>query len=605
MPQPPLHSSSLRVALLLTGSVFAASCSSSSDDPAPEPAPVSFARTELEPNDSSATAASLARGAFGTGEVDVAGDIDYWAFTMEAGEIVQIEASAARMDRLAWTANSNALQLTIWDTDGTTALLAHDPFGNFSDGWDWGPHDLDIPMFVAPAAGTYYASVTQAETSRNGSVYGIRITKLDIGQRQFEAEAVGVTGVNDTFATAEPMTEGTMFGFLEGAVGGGAALGSFDIDWYAFSITEPTHVHLEVSSYRNGLSTDSTDYVNSEITLFGSDGETRIKHAEWALFYDPAMSLTLSTAGTYYIRIQHTGGSGSGPYALLMDQRSTETQMTELEPNNSISSAMAVEFGNQFKGVSSGTEVDMWSFQGRAGDIVYAQFYESAYYAGVATPGNPRIDASFIAPDGVTEVAATTDLGRYKILRTILTEDGEQFLAVGGQSFGAMSRGIDEYEYKVKIDRSPAAQMEIEPNDTNLDAIAINSVGRAAGVISVQDDVDSWSFTAKANEAVTFVAYASYNNSYSWGAIGLAGFGSRLEAELAVEDGEGTQLATTSQVGLAAMEQGFGSSTESVVDPVPSVQITFIAPAAGTYYLKVADENADFGPNHKYVIQRK
>ncbi len=137
------------------------------------------------------------------------------------------------------------------------------------------------------------------------------------------------------------------------------------------------------------------------------------------------------------------------------------------------------------------------------------------------------------------------------------------------------------------------------------DAAALNSNNRGAGVISTDGDVDIWSFTAEENEAVTVVVFANPTDNESWGNYGLTGIGSDLRAVLAVEDSEGIEITTSDVSSLPTFLQGVTPSAESVVDPIPSQQIVFIAPAAGTYYVKVTDEDNDGGPEHKYLLLRK
>src|SRR5262245_44332593 len=168
---------------------------------------------ETEPNDDSASANAGTIGTAMTGDVITAGDVDFFKYDLTASQVISVELRAARLDQTAWDAAGNVPRLTIYDTDGTSKLLEHDYTGNFSDGWSWGQEDLDIPMFEAPAAGTYFIAVTQDDQALVGGKYALLVKTLTVTNLQEEAEPTGTDGVNDTPGTAQVITPGTIHGF--------------------------------------------------------------------------------------------------------------------------------------------------------------------------------------------------------------------------------------------------------------------------------------------------------------------------------------------------------------------------------------------------------
>ncbi|HKC25871.1 MAG TPA: DVUA0089 family protein, partial [Thermoanaerobaculia bacterium] len=163
--------------------------------------PAAIAESEL--NDSTATADALPVGTPVQGSVATAGDVDFFKVTLPQGSIVKIELFAARADQAGWDAAGNVPRLSVWDTDanGNAKLLEHDFGGNTSDGWSFGAHDLDIPMFEVPATGTYFVSVTQDDTSLAGGAYTLRVLYPVVTGKQEEIEPTGSDGGNDTTAT--------------------------------------------------------------------------------------------------------------------------------------------------------------------------------------------------------------------------------------------------------------------------------------------------------------------------------------------------------------------------------------------------------------------
>ncbi len=112
--------------------------------------------TEREPNDSPGTASPVAIGDSGSGEVCLRddtpqGDVDYWAFTAQAGTTIELDIDAAERGLLV-----NPF-LALYASDGTTRLA-------FNDDQDGPDSRLQYSIITT---GTYYATVT--DVVGNGS----------------------------------------------------------------------------------------------------------------------------------------------------------------------------------------------------------------------------------------------------------------------------------------------------------------------------------------------------------------------------------------------------------------------------------------------------
>jgi len=104
--------------------------------------------TEQEPNDGPGTATPVTVGATGTGEIcatdaNAAGDVDYWAFSAEAGTTLEHSVDAVALGFLVDPV------LALYARDGVTRLAFRD------DGTGADPR-LRYPI---PTTGTYYATV--------------------------------------------------------------------------------------------------------------------------------------------------------------------------------------------------------------------------------------------------------------------------------------------------------------------------------------------------------------------------------------------------------------------------------------------------------------
>ncbi len=116
--------------------------------------------TEQEPNDNPATAAPVAIGDSGSGEIcphddNPAGDVDYWAFTARAGTTIELDVDAAALGLLVDPV------IALYASDGTTQLA-------FNDDQDGPDSRLQYSIITT---GTYYATVADAAGSGNPFPY--------------------------------------------------------------------------------------------------------------------------------------------------------------------------------------------------------------------------------------------------------------------------------------------------------------------------------------------------------------------------------------------------------------------------------------------------
>ena len=122
--------------------------------------------TELEPNDAPGAASLLAIGDSGTGQLcspNLAGDVDYWAFTGQAGTTIEVDIDAASSGLLVDPF------ATLFASDGTTRLA----FNDNNDGSD--PRF----QFSIVTTGTYYVAVTDfAGNGGNPYPYTLRVRAI-------------------------------------------------------------------------------------------------------------------------------------------------------------------------------------------------------------------------------------------------------------------------------------------------------------------------------------------------------------------------------------------------------------------------------------------
>ena len=127
--------------------------------------------TEREPNDAPGTATPIAIGDSGSGEVcpvpdRPAGDVDYWAFTAQAGTTLELDIDAVSLGFLVDPA------LALFASDGVTRLA-------FNDNGQGADPRLRYPI---PTTGTYYATVAAgADPGGNPFPYTVHVRALTPG----------------------------------------------------------------------------------------------------------------------------------------------------------------------------------------------------------------------------------------------------------------------------------------------------------------------------------------------------------------------------------------------------------------------------------------
>ncbi len=528
---------------------------------------------DVTANDTPATANLVRIGAPIHGDLSTPGDVDVFAIDLAAGRVVQIELFATRHDQAGWSVGPNVPRLTLLDTTANEhrKLLEHDYSGNFSDGWSWGFHDLDIPMFQVPASGTYYVSVAQDDPALPGASYILRVTYASVPGLQQEAEAAGTLGVNDTAATAESIRPGTMHGFH---VAG-------EEDWYKFTVSVPTIVRFEMTAYRNGVWAATDYYYDTEIYLFDTDGTTQVDGNDDSFFYDSAVQHRLDSAGTYYIVVDEYD-SADAPYFLKYTATPVGSAR-EAEPNEEPAQANRIAYGQRVSGSADDGENDWFQFSGRAGDMVRLQTFDHDN----ALDSAGRVITYLYDSDGIVKLDVGGD-GQFQTLTTILQSSGTFYVVVSGTDYPA--------DYTIELTRFQDATYETEPNNGITEADALGT--RVAGVIDVAEDQDLYSVSLGKDRLVRFVCYASNEYTGSDGCSEYSGHGSDLAPRLELLDSEGVVVATATSVPGET-----GVYTESVTQPLPTCALSFTAETAGAYYLRVTDAQGGSGTTHDYVIE--
>jgi hypothetical protein len=486
---------------------------------------------------------------------------------LTAGELVTIEVFGNRLDQTTWTAALNAAGVKVIDVDGATELLEQS-----DESFQWNPdQDTDVAAFRAPATGTYFLRVDVANAAATGGDYLLAVRDVGFAAPlQFEAEAEGVSGDNDTEATAEPITPGTVSGFHV----------DDESDFYSFTVTNPALVTFALFGHRDGAWKTDT-YFDPEIVL--EDPSFVVLDDNDDTFYlDSSIHRVLETPGTYFLEVTECCADGDAGYSFefTLDEVSTLGPVAEVEPNDDQSTAQAVQFGDFAQGTIDTGEDDFYSIACNAGDRVYVQVFDIDNYELAAD------DVDVVIEDATPSVVPMKPAGGgLQFQRTILTSTGTFFVHV------TPLNGLTDYA--LRVTQIPAA-FESEPNDAVAAAGSFDAGRRAAGVIGTSGDVDLFAFQATAGVPVFFQCLADE--------VGPGGFdqtddfGSDLDPVLTVLDAASSALSTA---------DSSSGTTVGVNDGLSSVSLMFLPATTGTCFLKVEDRLGDFGPSLQYVLEQR
>ena len=394
-----------------------------------------------------------------------------------------------------------------------------------------------------------------------GLPYTVAVGLAPVGPLQEEIEPRGFTGQNEFIEDAEPITAG----FLRGH----HVEGEFDL--YSFTLEEPSWVTIEVSAFRNGAEEGEDSAFDPALLIYDSVGDF-LFYNEDAFYYDPAISFLYSLPGTYYIEVTSFFGDRSSDYTLTLNAGPLGDGFESLS-NDTAATADSLAYGEVIRGVYEG-DPDLFAFEGSAGDMVRAWFYNSENHFLFDAP----LTLTWLDVDGVTPLPfAPADAGEggLNVARALLPADGTYYLAVDAP----LGTATSVYGVRLEAVRDAAA-VEIEPNDLTAEATPIPASGRVFGSIDATLDEDTYSFTAVAGEPVRIAVFAD-RSAFSDGFFFWSGHGSTLAPAIEIHDG----TLAYSAASWAPLNGCVGA--EGVSEGLATIEASFIAPSAGTYYVTI------------------
>jgi tetrahydromethanopterin S-methyltransferase subunit B len=304
------------------------------------------------------------------------------------------------------------------------------------------------------AAGTYFIEVVQ----RAGAI------GTNVGTFNFRAEyVVEEVEPNNTMSTAQDLTPGLRLN--------ASLFPQSDVDMFRYILTEPGRLTVNVT--RGTLPTFAADVI-----WRNSVGEI-IRSAEGVGSGMLSRSMDLE-AGAYFIEVRGRSGiNNTGTYSLF--GTFSPSPRNNLEPNNTITTAQALAFGQSITGFfgnrSNAENTDIYR---------YVLIEPGSLTVNVSRGTLPTFAADVIWRNSVGEIIRSAEgVGSGTLSRSMDLEIGTYFIEIRQRS-GSGNTGT----YNLRADLLPAGNNETEPNNSLAQAQILSSGQRVTGFLSFQDSVD-------------------------------------------------------------------------------------------------------------------
>ena len=515
-----------------------------------------------------------------------AGDVHYYRFHAKFGQLLTVMSYANRVAMGDW---DTSLRLRLLAPDGTTEIARSGASSPDTRGVD-----NSISLMRIPQEGDYFLAF---DADQQGYLSGVYAAVMTLGPNlgpllQLEAEPWGVTGQNDTPATAQALWPGLLYGHYDNA-----AAGTSSSDFYKIAVPFPARIRVDLTAARSGAAYGDRA-LDARLELQDSTGATL-----WAndntYGLDPVIDYIVVLPGTYYVRVASTGG-GNSPYFLSYLLMHYYVSVTETASNGTSAGATPIQYGAEVSGNVSTPGDHYFAFGGTAGDVVRLVVEDRTALRSATLTINPAASANavFLAGDGVTELAAGASYGsgtesKLNLRQTMLPASGTYFVRVRSKSVGS---------FGLRLERITASSREVEPNDSFALANSVPAAGWISGTIGSAGDVDHFKAHAEAGQLVTVSLLAASGAGL---ATPLADWGSALMPTLEVRNAQGNLLSVTS-----ADRRGESNFAESLQHPLfaliggglPMLQTSFRAPASADYDIVVSDADGQSGPNYFYAL---
>lgn len=503
---------------------------------------------ESEPNNTLATANSIAPDITITGTLNPMGDVDFFAFEASAGQQVTIDVDAQSL-----TPKSPAdTVVTLYDGSGRQLAENDDESLDTRD---------SLLRFTVPTAGRYVFRIRDvAQRGGPNFAYRARVTLTGgaPSSRFIESEP------NNSIAQANSITPNvTIRGALDP---------SGDVDFFAFQANAGQRLRIDVAAKR--LTPPSA--ADTVVALFDSSGRKLAENDDRAPGQlDSLLEFTFTATGRYFFSIRDFGNKGGRDFTYEASVTLTggaPARVNESEPNNTLAQAQAITPDVLVVGrLDPAGDVDVFSFRANAGQRLTVDINARS----LMPPSEADTVVTLFDSNG-QQLAENDDAGGSldSFLTFEIPRSGQYFVRIRNFS----PKGGSSYTYEALITLTGAAPpppgivMESEPNNSLAQANAITPPATVSGAINPAGDVDFFAFEARRGQQLVIDLDARSLTPPS-----------PLDTVVTLFDSRGQQLAENDDA---------EGSTDSL--------LRFTIPADGRYFFRVRSFDGKGGPDYVY-----
>ncbi|GBC77222.1 putative subtilase-type serine protease [bacterium HR08] len=503
--------------------------------------------TEMEPNNTLATANLITPDVTVIGTLTPTGDVDVFAFEGSAGQQVTIDVDAQSL-----TPKSPAdTVVTLYDGNGRPLAENDDESVDTRD---------SLLRFTLPAAGRYAFQIRDA-AGRGGPSFAYRARVTLTGGappgRIIESEP------NNSLAQANAITpNATIRGTLDP---------TGDVDFFSFQAAAGQRVRVDIAAKR--LTPPSA--ADTVVALFDSSGRKLAENDDRASGQlDSLLEFTLPAPGRYFFSVRDFGNKGGPAFtyeATVTLTGGAPTRLNESEPNNTFAQAQTITPDVILVGrLDPAGDVDIFAFTASAGQRLTVDIN-----ARTLTPPSEADTVVTLFDNNGAQLAENDDAG--SSLDSLLTFDiprtGRYFVRIRNFS----PKGGPTYTYEAILTLTGAASppgmvTESEPNNSFAQANAITPNVTVSGTINPAGDVDIFAFEARRGQQLLIEVDARSLTPPS-----------PLDTVVTLFDSRGQQLAENDDA---------DGSTDS--------RLRFTIPADGRYFFRVRSFEGKGGPDYVY-----
>ena len=429
-----------------------------------------YAASESEANDTAKTADAISVNTDVSGVISRSSDVDWYKFSLPKDGYLTVDF---RHELISST--SAYWSLYLYREDGVTGVCDYD------QRWEMAGNANGATPQVGLKAGVYYLVVTKGPYNTSGVEYIFNVNYTETENTELEPNG------NSKKATEIELNKDYV----------GSVAGNSDIDWYKLVLPEDGHVTVE---FKHEIISSTSSFWS--LYLYQADGVTGACDYDqrWEIAGNkngatPQIGLK---AGVYYLSVSR-GPYNTSTVNYTINANYTETELTELEPNNNQKKATEIETNKNYSGsVAGNSDVDWYKLVLPEDGYISVDFKHE-----LLSSTSGFWNFYLYQEDGITSIGNYSH--KYQVLGNANLKTNQIGLKAGVY-YIQVTRGdynTSDVVYTVNVNFTQTEYTELEPNSSAKEATNIKVNKEYSGSVGNGSDTDWYKFTLPAAADVT------------------------------------------------------------------------------------------------------